>query len=38
LEEAIKKNEKAAHRIIGLTLETRPEYVTDENCKLRREM
>jgi len=38
LEESIKKNEKSDHRIIGLTLETRPEYVTDENCKLWREM
>jgi len=38
LEASIKKNEKAEHRIIGLTIETRPEYVTDENCKLWREM
>jgi len=38
LKESIKINEKAAHRIIGLTIETRPEYVTDDNCKLRREM
>lgn len=28
-----KINEAAAHRIIGLTVETRPEYVTDENCQ-----
>lgn len=38
LDESIKKNEKAEHRIIGLTIETRPEYVSDENCKLWREM
>lgn len=38
LEESIKKNEKSEHRIIGLTIETRPEYVIDENCKLWREM
>lgn len=38
LKESIKKNEKAIHRIIGLTIETRPEYVTDESCQLRREM
>ncbi len=38
LEDSIKKNEKANHRIIGLTIETRPEYVTDENCRLWREM
>lgn len=38
LKESIKKNEKSDHRIIGLTIETRPEYVTDDNCKLRREM
>lgn len=34
IEEAIQINETAKHRIIGLTLETRPEYVTDENCRL----
>jgi histone acetyltransferase (RNA polymerase elongator complex component) len=33
LEDAIKKNEKAINRIIGLTIETRPEFVTDKNCK-----
>lgn len=38
LQASIKKNEKAEHRIIGLTIETRPEYVTDDNCKLWREM
>lgn len=31
-------NETAQHRIIGLTVETRPEYVTDENCQLWREL
>jgi histone acetyltransferase (RNA polymerase elongator complex component) len=38
LEEAITKNETATHRIIGLTIETRPEFVTDENCIKRREI
>ena len=38
LEEAIKVNETAAHRIIGLTIETRPEFVTDENCQQWRKM
>ena len=38
LEEAIKINETANHRIIGLTIETRPEFVTDENCQSRRRM
>ncbi len=36
--EALKTNESAAHRIIWLTIETRPEYVTDENCQFRREL
>ena len=36
--EALKRNENTAHRIIGLTIETRPEYVTDENCQFRREL
>lgn len=36
--EALKQNESAAHRIIGLTIETRPEYVTDENCQFWREL
>ena len=36
--EALKKNESAHHRIIWLTVETRPEYVTDENCQFRREL
>lgn len=38
LEEAIHINETAQHRIIGLTIETRPEFVTDENCQLWRMM
>ncbi|EKD24677.1 MAG: hypothetical protein ACD_80C00174G0027 [uncultured bacterium (gcode 4)] len=38
LEEALKKNENTAHRIIGLTIETRPEYMTDANCQFRREL
>lgn len=38
LQDAIKINESANHRIIWLTVETRPEYMTDENCKLWREM
>lgn len=33
IEASIKRNETAHHRIIGLTVETRPEYVTDENCQ-----
>ena len=33
LEEAIQINEIAQHRIIGLTIETRPEFVTDQNCR-----
>lgn len=38
LQEALKKNESANHRIIWLTIETRPEQVTDENCQFRREL
>jgi elongator complex protein 3 len=38
LQESIDINEKSQHRIIGLTLETRPEYVSDENCRFWREM
>ncbi|HCY21206.1 TPA: hypothetical protein DIC40_05145 [Patescibacteria group bacterium] len=38
IEEAIEINETAPHRIIGLTIETRPEYVTDANCQLRRKL
>jgi len=38
LEEALARNQSADHRIIGLTVETRPEYVTDTNCQLWREL
>lgn len=38
LSEAIKKNETAENRIIGLTVETRPEFATDENCRMWREL
>lgn len=38
LEESLQTNESATHRIIGLTVETRPEYVTDENCRFRRKL
>ena len=38
INEAIQINETATHRIIGLTIETRPEYVTDTNCQLRRKL
>lgn len=38
VEESIKRNETAHHRIIGLTIETRPEYVTDANCQYRRKL
>ena len=38
LENAIKRNESAAHRIIWLTIETRPDLVCHENCKFWREL
>lgn len=38
VEESIRINETATHRMIWLTVETRPEYVTDENCQLWREL
>ena len=38
MQESITKNESAKNRIIGLTVETRPEYVTDENCQFWREL
>lgn len=38
ISEALKKNESAKQRIIWLTIETRPEYVTDKNCQFRREL
>jgi len=34
----IKTNETASNRVIGLTVETRPEYITDTNCRMWREM
>lgn len=36
IEESMKINETSNHRIIWLTIETRPEYMTDENCQMRR--
>ena len=38
LEEAIKRNEIAKNRIIWLTIETRPDLVSHENCKFWREL
>ncbi len=38
LEEAQQINQDAKHRIIGLTIETRPEYVTHENLRFWREL
>ena len=38
MEEAIKRNETAKQRIIGLTIETRPDLVTFERCKRLREL
>ena len=38
LAQALQHNEHANHRIIGLTIETRPEYVTDQNCQFWREL
>lgn len=38
IEESQKINETADCRMIGLTIETRPEYVTDANCKFRRKL
>jgi histone acetyltransferase (RNA polymerase elongator complex component) len=34
--ESMTINEHAEQKIIGLTIETRPEYVTHDNCRLRR--
>lgn len=34
IEESMRINETSEHRIIGLTIETRPEYMTDENCQM----
>lgn len=38
IQEAIKINESADHRIIWLTVETRPEFITDKNCRFWREL
>ena len=38
LEEAIKRNETVKNRIIWLTIETRPDLVSHENCKFWREL
>lgn len=38
LEQAQTRNQAASHRIIWLTVETRPEYVTDANCQFRRQL
>ncbi len=38
LQQAQQINQKAKHRIIGLTIETRPEYVSDENLIFWREL
>lgn len=35
---ALQINETSSHRIIGLTIETRPEFVTDKNCLSRRQL
>ena len=37
-EEAVKRNETAKNRIIWLTIETRPDLVSHENCKFWREL
>jgi len=36
LAEAMERNQTAKHRIIGLTIETRPDLVTHEHCQQRR--
>lgn len=38
LSETVKLNETAENRIIGLTIETTPPFVTHANCRERREM
>lgn len=38
IQETLDRNETSAYRIIWLTIETRPEYVTDANCQYRREL
>ncbi len=37
LKSAIEKNEKSKHRCVGLTLETRPDFITEEEVKRFRE-
>ena len=38
LEKEQKRNEKAKHRIIGITIETRPDFITDKEIKWLREL
>lgn len=38
LKEAQRKNEKAKHRIIGITLETRPDFITESEIKRMRKL
>ncbi|MFC1647746.1 elongator complex protein 3 [Patescibacteria group bacterium] len=38
LEDAIKKNETAKHRCVGLSLETRPDWITEEEIKRMRKL
>ena len=38
LEQEQKKNETAKHRIVGLTLETRPDYITEKSAWAMREL
>ncbi|MFA6027473.1 MAG: tRNA uridine(34) 5-carboxymethylaminomethyl modification radical SAM/GNAT enzyme Elp3 [Patescibacteria group bacterium] len=38
LEQAKKLNEKANHRVIGLTLETRPDYINEKEAQRMREL
>ncbi len=38
VDESIRINETSPNRVIWLTIETRPEYVTHENCQFRRSL
>ncbi len=38
LKEAQKSNEKAKHRIIGISIETRPDFINEEEIKLLRDL
>ncbi|MDR0607683.1 MAG: radical SAM protein, partial [Candidatus Peribacteria bacterium] len=38
LEEAIERNQTAKHRVIGLTIETRPDLVTHSHCQTWRQL